>query len=123
MKILIAHSSGFDYRTELYEPLKNSSLVSEHQVIFPHDPENAEIPTKEQLKDADLMIAEVSYPSTGEGIEIGLAEAAGVPLLFLYKTGTKPSSSLRLVNGTLKEYANTNELVALICEHLALSPS
>ncbi|MES2225911.1 MAG: hypothetical protein V4480_03840 [Patescibacteria group bacterium] len=121
MKILVAHSSHYDYRTELYEPLKQSAILREHTVIFPHDAENAEIETNSHIPDTDLMIAEVSYPSTGAGIEIGLVQAANIPTLFLYKTGTTPSSSLRFVKGTLIEYTDAADLVAKVEEHLPKS--
>ena len=121
MKILVAHASNYDYRTELYEPLKQSALAQEHTLIFPHDEENVEIETNSHIPDADLLIAEVSHPSTGAGIEIGLAQAAGVPTIFLYKAGTAPSSALKFIQGTLIEYTDAPDLVANVEEHLAKS--
>jgi hypothetical protein len=114
MKILVAHSSNYDYQTELYQPLKQSALTKEHSIIFPHDEENLEIETNSHIPDADLMIAEVSYPSTGAGIEIGLVQAAGIPTLFLYKAGTTPSSSLKFIKGKLIEYTDTTDLISKI---------
>lgn len=119
MKILIAHASNYDYRTELYEPLKESALAQEHTIIFPHDETDAEIETNSHVVNADLLIAEVSHPSTGSGIEIGLAQAAKVPTLFLYKTGTTLSSALKFIDGTLIEYSDTSDLVAKVQDHLA----
>ena len=37
------------------------------------------------LKDADVLVAEVSSPSLGVGYEIGLVEALGKPILCLYR--------------------------------------
>lgn len=114
MKILVVHASSFDYQTELYEPLKQSTVMQQHTVIYPHDEENIEIETNSHIPDTSLMIAEVSYPSTGAGIEIGLVQAAGIPTLFMYKAGTKPSGSLRFVKGKLIEYADSIDLVSKI---------
>ncbi|MBU2103423.1 hypothetical protein KKD95_00175 [Patescibacteria group bacterium] len=114
MKILVAHASNYDYQTELYEPLKQSALAKEHTLIFPHDAENVEIETSSHIPDAGLMIAEVSYPSTGAGIEIGLAQAANVPTLFMHKTGTTPSSALKFITGKVIEYKDSADLVSKI---------
>jgi hypothetical protein len=114
MKILVAHASNFDYETELYQPLKQSAILQQHTVIYPHDDENAEIETNSHIPDSDLMIAEVSYPSTGAGIEIGLVQAAGIPTLFVYKTGTKPTGSLKFIKGKLVEYTDSADLVSKV---------
>lgn len=118
MKILVAHSSSFDYQTELYEPLKQSAIAQNHTIIFPHDEENVDIETNSHIPTTDLMIAEVSYPSTGAGIEIGLVQAADVPTLFFHKAGTTPSSSLRFCKGTVSEYTDAADLIAKIEEYL-----
>lgn len=118
MKILIVHSSGFDFQNELYEPLRNSAIAREHELYFPHDPEHIDLPTREELKRTDLVIGEVSYPSTGEGIEIGLAVAMDVPLLLLHKEGTKPSSSLRFVVPSVHTYRDTEDMLNIIAEYL-----
>lgn len=119
MKILIAHASNYDYQTELYEPLKQSAIAKEHTLIFPHDPENMDIETNSHIPDTDLMIAEVSLPSTGAGIEIGLAQAANIPTLFLYKKGSTPTSALKFIKGTLIEYTDSSDLVSKVEEELA----
>jgi hypothetical protein len=119
MKILIAHASNYDYRTELYEPLKQSVVAQEHTIIFPHDQEDVEIDTNSHIPDTDLLIAEVSHPSTGAGIEIGLVQAAEIPTLFVYKAGSAPTRSLKFVKGTTIEYSDASDLVAKIEEHLA----
>ena len=74
MKIYISHSTGFDYQKELYEPIKNSELYNSHEIIFPHDKSSEVSNSKEVIKGCDMVIAEVSYPSTGMGIELGWAD-------------------------------------------------
>mgnify|MGYP002622954123 CR=1 FL=1 len=71
MKIYIAHSSKFNFIEKLYNPLKNSKIFEENEVIFPHDDESKSINTKDIIKECNLVIAEVSEISTGLGIELG----------------------------------------------------
>lgn len=102
-KVYAAHSTKFDYLNEYYAPLRK---IKGFQFIFPH--EKSSEPTfdsKEAIRGCDAFIAEVSYPSTGSGIEIGRAEAYGAPILFLHKKGVTISSSLKFVSGNFIEYS------------------
>lgn len=111
MKIYVSHSGNYDYESELYKPLKGSELFKEHDIFLPHEPENINVPAKEVLKQTDLLVAEVSFPSTGQGIELGLANAANVRIVCFYKDGAKPSSSLRFIADKIVKYADNQELV------------
>lgn len=73
MKIYVAHSSGYDYQNELYSPIRNSTLNTKHQITLPHENSIEQFNSKEFLKKCNLVIADVSYPSTGLGIELGWA--------------------------------------------------
>ena len=73
MKIYVAHSKKLDYKKELYEPLRNSSLNNEHEIILPHEKSDKPFSSKEFFKTCDVIIAEVSYSGTGLGIELGWA--------------------------------------------------
>lgn len=115
MKIYVAHSSSFDFKTELYTPLKNTSLFTEHTFFLPHDTDEF-INTKEIIESSDLVLAEVSYPSTGEGIELGWADSAGVKIVCIYKEGTTPSSSLKAVSTSLIAYRDSEDLLIKIKE-------
>jgi nucleoside 2-deoxyribosyltransferase len=116
MKIYISHSGNYDYETGLYAPIKHSDLTKEHQLFLPHEAENADMSAKEELTRTDLLIAEVSYPSTGQGIEMGLASALHVPIVCLYKAGTEPSGSSRFVSDTIVAYERTDDMLAKIAE-------
>ena len=117
MKIYVAHSSSFDYQNELYEPLKQSGLAKAHKFFLPHDGGNPEN-SKDIIKDSDLLIAEVSYPSTGAGIEIGWANSFGVPIWAVYKEGTKPSSSIKHVAPKIFPYKDSADLVSILTGEL-----
>lgn len=110
MKIYLSHSSGFDYQSELYEPLKQT-LSKEHVIFFPHDSENVNTKSKDIIITSNYVLAEVSYPSTGQGIELGWADASNVPIICFYRKGTKISSSIDFVSRELFEYSSNEEMI------------
>ena len=83
-----------------------------YELIFPHVWHEQKKSSKEFIKNADLVIGEVSFPSTGQGIEFGWADMLNVPTLFLKKTGAKASSSPNYLKGELIEYATLEELTS-----------
>ena len=111
MNIYISHSSGYDYENELYKPLKESEFSRVHHFFLPHEPENTDVDAIDELKQTDLLVAEVSLPSTGQGIELGQASVAGVPIICFHKAGTKTSSSLRFVTDKVITYNDTQDLL------------
>jgi nucleoside 2-deoxyribosyltransferase len=110
MKIYLAHSREFDFANELYQPIQSSELFQKHSWILPHV-DNSFINSKEVIQNSDLVIAEVSYPSTGLGIELGWAESFGKKLICFYKENSKISSSLNSVCSSFIEYENSEDLV------------
>ena len=116
MKVYISHSSSFDYQKELYQPLKRS-IAQKHQVVFPHD--DFVVNTREIILGSDVVIAEVSYPSTGEGIELGWAHAGNVPIVCIFKIGLEYSSSISFVSGTFIGYSSPEDMVMKLQSWLA----
>jgi len=114
MNIYISHSSGYDYENDLYEPIKKSELSVTNHFFLPHEPENIDVDAVDELKHTDMLVAESSLPSTGQGIELAQAKAAGVPIVCFYKTGFKPSSSLRFVTDKIVEYDGIHDLLTKI---------
>lgn len=109
MKIYVAHSRAFDFENELYAPLRASSFAKDHEFIFPHA--GAPSNSKDAIKDADLVLAEVSFSSTGEGIELGWADMMNKRIVCLYKNGMKISGSLNYLNIQKIEYSDTSDLI------------
>ncbi len=55
----------------------------------------------------DLVIAEVSLPATGLGIELGWADYSNTPILCIYEKGSKFSSFLKFITNNFIEYDNS----------------
>lgn len=118
MKIYVAHSSNFDFKNNLYVPLRKSILNTEHEIFLPHETDEF-INTKEIIKNSDVVIAEVSYPATGEGIELGWANDANIKIICVYQKDSKISGSLKVVSETFISYSDTNELIEKLTSALA----
>lgn len=108
MKIYFAHSSELNYK-KLYVALSKSSLNNKHELILPHS--SKVVNSKEIISSCGLLIAEVSLPSTGLGIELGWAYVSKVTIICVYKKGSKFSSSLKFLTPKFIEYENANDLV------------
>jgi nucleoside 2-deoxyribosyltransferase len=67
-----------------------SEVLTEH-VATPADGDAGDSDIWEQdmawLREADAVVAEVTVPSLGVGYELGMAEALGIPVLCLFRTG------------------------------------
>jgi hypothetical protein len=122
MNIYISHCGNYDYENELYKPLKESKLAGMHHFFLPHEPENTDTDAISELKHTDVLVAEASFPSTGQGIELAQARAAGVPIVCFYKTGAKTSRSLRFVTDKMIEYGDIHDLLAKLQTELDQLP-
>jgi len=109
MKIYVSHSTNFEYQANLYDPLRAN--FSELDIFLPHEKGGKLLDTKQIIKESELILAEVSYPSTGQGIELGWANTFDIPIVCIYRDGTKPSSALRIVSHNLINYSSADELV------------
>lgn len=110
MKIYVSHSSGYDYQNELYTPLKES-IADVHEFILPHEEHAEGFKTRDIIPTCDLVLADVSFPSTGQGIEIGWADAATVRIVCMYASGSTVSSALRFVAEDVFEYKDTMDMI------------
>jgi hypothetical protein len=108
MKVYLAHSTSFDFQTELYKTIEDSDLYNKLSFIFPHKLGEEVGHSKQTISECDLLIAEVSYPSTGMGIELGWAESFKVPVLAVCQNEKRPSSSIRCVTDVILFYDKNN---------------
>lgn len=122
MNIYISHSRSFDFAKEIYVPIRTSSLNSEHVFLLPHEESDTVFPTKDYLESqqCELVIAEVSYPSTGQGIELGWAEMLHIPIVCFSKHDAKVSQSLYVVTNKFISYSNSEDLIEKIGQTINL---
>jgi len=116
MKIYISHSKKFDYKNELYKPLRESKLNQNHEIILPHEIyDNAkDFISKDIIKTCDLLIAEVSDKATWLWIELGWADAFWIPIICVYKKDTKIAWSLYVICNNFVEYSNKVNMIEKI---------
>jgi len=81
--------AGLINRMLLYRTIKESDLFGQHEFVFPHDGSLEASNSKEVIQEAELFIAEVSYPSIGLGIELGWAEMQNTPIVCIHKESEK----------------------------------
>lgn len=77
-----------------------------------------EVITKELIKSCDLVIAEVSMPSTGQGIELGWANMLNIPIICIHEQGSKISRSLQYVAQEFIEYKGSEDMLRKIENYL-----
>lgn len=119
MKIYVGHSSSLDFKQELYRPLRKSKIDEKHDIVLPHEDSDKLFDSKRHLRtECDLMVAEVSYPSIGLGIELGWADQFGVSVLCVYKEGSEVSSSLKAISEDIVSYTDVRDLVRIVGEYV-----
>lgn len=116
MKIYIAHSREFDFKTELYNPIRQAQGLPQAEIVLPHEFSDKSDNTREFYDNLDLMIAEVSYPATGLGMELGWAFDSKVPIVCIYRHGKKFSGSCYAVTDQFYEYETPGDLPNLIAK-------
>ena len=114
MKIYVGHSTDFNFEQELYQPLMHSRISDRHKLIFPHRSEFTN--SKKIIRECDLILADVSYPSTGLGIELGWAEEFNKDVICIHREGEKPSSAIQVVTGDVKIYRNEDEMIDVVAD-------
>lgn len=112
MRIYVAHSREYDYKNELYKPLRESELNDSIEIILPHENSDELFNSKDELKNVDYIVAEVSYSSIGLGIELGWASLYNTPIILIHKTGLNISNSVKSVATEIIDYSSSNELVS-----------
>lgn len=122
MRIYVSHKRLSNFEKDLYEPLKNSEIAKGNQLILPHDNNPQSFNVKDLFKngEVDVVIAEVSYPATGQGIELAWAEEFGIPIICVYKSGADISGSLKFITDKFIEYSDMNDLTKQLTNYLSM---
>lgn len=93
--------------------------MKEYVFIFPHSESSEPFSSKEIFQNGcDLIIAEVSYPATGLGIELGWADILKVPVVCIYKKDSKVPGSLKVITDKFIEYSGAEDLIAKIAQSI-----
>lgn len=113
MKIYISHSRNFDYKKELYEPIKESDLVKKYDFVFPFADTDTPLGSEliEVLKECDVIVAEISHASTGQGMELAWGSIFDIPIIGIYKEGANVSNSMPLVSNKLLMYTSQQNMI------------
>ena len=114
MKIYIAHSKDFDYKNELYLPIRNDKELKKLEIILPHEISNISSNTRDFYRSIDLFIAECSYPAVGMGIELGWVYDDNIPIYCIHKKGIRTSNSIKAVTSDIYEYKSVDEMLEII---------
>lgn len=118
LNIYVSHSSKMDYQLELYKPLLESKIGLNNNLILPHSEQYVELDTKQIIINADLLIAEVSTPGTGIGLELGRAECNNVQIVCVIKKGVQCNSSVKR-NFMVIEYNDTIDMIEKLEEFIS----
>ncbi len=120
MNIYVSHATSFDFQSELYGPLKEFLNLKNIKLVFPHENSLELFNTKEffDSKQCNLVIADVSFPSTGQGIELGWANMMNIPIMCIHKSNTFSSNSLKAVSTTLIPYESIESIVSELEKHI-----
>ncbi len=114
MKIYIAHSKKLNYVENLYRPIRNDKELQKYNIILPHEHSSFNPNGREFYSSLTAMIAEVTFPGTGMGIELGWAYDDSIPIYCIYQKGVKIASSLKQLNSKFIEYTSEQELLEIV---------
>lgn len=117
MKIFVAHASNFAFKEKLYVPIRASELNTKYEFWLPQETDEDWV-TLDFMRTCDALVVDASIPSTGAGIEMGWANALGIPILGIYERGSKPSASAEYTTKMYREYSNSQEMLRIVDEFL-----
>jgi nucleoside 2-deoxyribosyltransferase len=117
MRIFVAHASDFEFQEKLYGPIRESGLDEVHEFVLPEET-GSTWDSRQVIESCDLLVAEVSVPSTGAGVEIGWADARGIPIIAIHEVGTVPSSMVQFLTDIVIEYESPEDLLLQLAEVL-----
>ncbi len=110
----------FDFKGELYSPLI-SAIGAEHTLLLPHEKSSGPYPSRRlfESRNCDLVLAEVSWPSIGLGVELGWASSNNIPICALGRSDKGISGSIKEVCSALLVYRDSDDLVRQILPYIS----
>lgn len=112
----VSHPSGGMQHTPTFFNAINDFARKHTDVkfVFPEESKEDIQKTKDDIASADLVIAEVSISSTGSGIELGWANAAGVPIVVFHQGGAEPSPAIKFATQDIQVYVTEDHIVQVL---------
>ena len=117
MKVFVSAPYTENLETEFLSSLESILKEADLDVVVPHkyvdEKEDIEKSIKRNFKlldDCDMILADVTKPSHGVGMEILYAHQKGKKIIFLRKAGTKVSHMALFHANELVEYNNQKDL-------------
>ncbi len=115
MKIYFSHSKKINYHS-IYKKIRKNNLNKHHTIYLPHEKydEAIKTPSKNIIKNCDLIIAETSFSATGLGIELWWANSFWIKIICFYKKWSKQSWSLKVVCDNFISYSSEEDFIKKI---------
>lgn len=115
-KWFISHpSAGPQHTPTFFKALEEFAREApDIQMVLPHQAKEDIHLTKQDIESADLIIAEVSIASTGSGIELGWASAAGKPIVAFHQTADDPSPAVQFVTKSFHPYITEEHIIEVL---------
>lgn len=113
VKWFVSHPSGGLQHTPTFFNAINrfAEQHSDVEIVFPHDAESEVQLTKDEISEVDLVLVEVSIPSTGSGIELGWANAVNKKIIAFHQGGAEPSPSIKFVTSEIQAYVTEDHIL------------
>lgn len=115
-KWFVSHpSGGRQHAPVFFDALEKFDIENRKvDLIWPQDQSNGMHTTKQDIELSDLIIAEVSMASTGSGIELGWAHAAGKPIIAFHQGLSPVSPALSFVADAVHIYMSEEDIVKVL---------
>ena len=108
--VYVSYPSDFESK----EFRKELAKIRDIKFIFPNHSYNS----KNLIRKASFLVAEVSKPSTGVGIEVGWADSFDVPVIFVFRKKSRISSSLKIISRNFIKYDKIEQIPSLLEAYL-----
>lgn len=105
------------YSNDLYTPIKKSELFGNYDFQLPHE-HGDDYNSREAIRRSRALVADVTYPDLGVGIEIGWAQSMDKPIIIVHEEGRSPLPFVKYASSKIYSYSGREDVAAKILEAL-----